>query len=451
MASQATDPAVAAAVDHAAAGVQSLLSTGVRPDGDRDATVLIGELETLSRQLAALQLDLVAEIDQRGLNAFDGHRSAKIMVRHTARLSDAEATCRASNARALHALPVFRATFHTGHIGTAHLNRIARAYANPRIRGELAKVEHHFAKLAELLSYPEFDAYVTSWANLTDQDGTCDRNQRNHENRNATHQCDHDGSWKLKATGGSLQGAQIQDILEHFIEAEFAADWAAARQVHGEQATPDDLPRTIQQRRYDALHAMCQQAAAANAATPGGSTITTNIVIDPATFEDHLARLCGHTPAPTPGPIADPGPGLGPRFDNYRCSTLNGTPVDPTEAVANALTTHVRRVVIGADNVAINLGRRTRLFKGPAALAARLQSTHCYWPGCTIPVTNCQIDHVDPWITPNGHGPPGGRTDQSNAGPACGHHNRHKQAGYRVHRDPNGTWHTIRPDGTEIT
>ena len=451
MASQATDPAIAAALDHAAAGVQSILTAGVRPDGDRDATVLIGELETLSRQLAALQLDLVAEIDRRGLNAFDGHASAKVMVRHTARLSDAEATCRASNARALQALPVFRATFHAGHIGTAHLNRIARAYANPRVRADLAKVEHHFAKLAELLSYPEFDAYVTSWANLTDQHGTCDRNQRNHENRNATHQCDHDGSWKLRATGGSLQGAEIQDIFEHFIEAESATDWAAARTLHGDETTPADLPRTTQQRRYDALHALCQQAAAAHAATEGGSTITTNIVIDQATFEDHLARLCGHTPASTADSTPDPGGGLGARFDNYRCSTVNGHPVDPTAAVANALTTHVRRVVIGADKVVINLGRRSRLFKGPAALAARLQSTHCYWPGCTVPVTSCQIDHLDPWTNPNEHGPPGGKTDQNNAGPACGRHNRHKQRGYTVHRDPNGTWHTIRPDGTEIT
>jgi len=41
-------------------------------------------------------------------------------------------------------------------------------------------------------------------------------------------------------------------------------------------------------------------------------------------------------------------------------------------------------------------------------------------------------------------------TNPANGGPACGFHNRWKQTGYRVHRDPHGNWHTYRPDGTEI-
>ena len=76
----------------------------------------------------------------------------------------------------------------------------------------------------------------------------------------------------------------------------------------------------------------------------------------------------------------------------------------------------------------------------------RLANTECYWPGCHVPVTDCQIDHLIPWADHSG----GGSTNPGNGGPACGRHNRYKQHGYTVHRDPTGHWHTHRPDGTEI-
>ena len=83
----------------------------------------------------------------------------------------------------------------------------------------------------------------------------------------------------------------------------------------------------------------------------------------------------------------------------YRCSTLDGEPVEATEAVAHALIGHIRRVVIGSDSVVIDLGRERRLFTGAAALAVKLSQTTCSWPGCLVPVTQCQCDHVEPWTT----------------------------------------------------
>jgi hypothetical protein len=41
-------------------------------------------------------------------------------------------------------------------------------------------------------------------------------------------------------------------------------------------------------------------------------------------------------------------------------------------------------------------------------------------------------------------------TSVNNGGPLCGAHNRFKERGYRTWRDPNGTWHTTRPDGTQL-
>ena len=205
-------------------------------------------------------------------------------------------------------------------------------------------------------------------------------------------------------------------------------------------------------------------ASEAHAASPGGSVIVTNIVYDHTTFEHMARRFAGAAPEPL-----KVGLDLTPDDSTvgYRCSTLDGHPIDRTEATAEALLGHIRRVVVGADSVVIDLGRRRRLFTGAAALAVWLTASHCYWPGCNVPVNHCQTDHLTPWRTPragdrgNGdrgdsdsdadsHGGHGGRTEPHNGAPLCGRHNRLKEHGYTVHRDTAGAIHIHRPDGSEL-
>ncbi len=140
-----------------------------------------------------------------------------------------------------------------------------------------------------------------------------------------------------------------------------------------------------------------------------------------------------------------------PSFDasdlaHQRCRTTNGVAVDPADAVAASLIGRVRRVLLDADGVIIDLGRRSRTFTGSARDAALLQAAldgdgRCLWPGCGL--HRCQIDHTHDWRH-------GGHTALPNAGPLCPRHNRWKTRGYRTWRDPTGAWHTYRPDGTEI-
>jgi hypothetical protein len=107
-----------------------------------------------------------------------------------------------------------------------------------------------------------------------------------------------------------------------------------------------------------------------------------------------------------------------------------------------ALAGHIRRAVLGADNLPINLGRRARVFTGPARAAAKLLATHCDHPGCGLPADMCEVDHSTEWSDD-------GRTDQDNAGTRCGSHNRLKhRKRWRTRRDIDGRTHTIRADGT---
>ena len=67
-----------------------------------------------------------------------------------------------------------------------------------------------------------------------------------------------------------------------------------------------------------------------------------------------------------------------PTREDFTCHTLTGSRLQPSTAVAHALLGHLRRNVVGADSVTIDLGRR-RSFTGYARLAAQLNASECYW------------------------------------------------------------------------
>ena len=154
-----------------------------------------------------------------------------------------------------------------------------------------------------------------------------------------------------------------------------------------------------------------------------------NIVWDSKTYQQMLQELDGRPRHPF-----DP--------DTHRCSTLDGVPLAPTETILNSLVTEFRRVIVDTEKAVIDLGR-ARSFTGSARLAAQLAAMRCPFVGCLVKSSACEIDHRKPWAQ-------GGRTHPDNGDPLCGGHNRLKQQGFTVWRDPNGTWHTYRPDGTEI-
>ena len=127
-----------------------------------------------------------------------------------------------------------------------------------------------------------------------------------------------------------------------------------------------------------------------------------------------------------------------------RCETSSGHPVPPRLLIQALLTAQVRRVVLDARSTVVDLGERKRLFTGNARIAATLLERFCNHPGCEIPADRCQIDH-------NQSHTDGGRTDQANAGPECGPHNRFKYRNrWRTRRSDNGRTYTIRPDGTLV-
>lgn len=411
-------------------GVDAVLASSLAPASGNDAAGVLAVIERDRRRLYAAVIETMDQIDRRSLHQTDGHASVQVQIRHVAKLSGSEAHAAMQVMRMFRHLALIRDALHEGVIGVEQVQLLARVFSNPRVRGAMELRQERFIHQAQTMHYAMFEARVREWERLIDEDGAPPRGEMSHENRNAQMtQSDIDLDWELKARFGSMQGSRVNDIWGHYIDAEWHRDWDAAVAEHGDLACEALMPRTPAQRRADAFEAMVIDAAGADgSAVPPG--FCHDIVWHADTIEELLRRFAGADPRPL-----DP--------DTYRCETIDGTPLDPTEAAANLLVSSFRRVVINSASVTIDAGRK-RLFDGVLKTVVRIQSgTTCVWPGCQCPATNCETDHLREHDS-------GGSTNPDNGAPLCGKHNRWKQKGYTVRRNPDATWTTTRPDGSII-
>ncbi len=381
------------------------------------------ELERLHRTVEAAIVDVVGHVHRTGVYGLDGHLTVRSWTRATCRWSEAEQRARVASARLVDAFPQVGNELAAGRVSTAAVRELARAHDHPRIGHQLADVIDHLLGEAQRFDHRDFRLIVRRWEALADADGAHRSHDHVHEARDAFVGVVGDEG-HVAAQLGTAQLAIVKSVFDQYVEAQFAADVAAA-------GPGNPLPRTPAQRRADALVAIFQAAAAGPAAGDGVLPIV-NILIDQTTFDAQLEAMLTDT-------SVDLHPEL---LDGRRCESRDGTPIDPADAVIAALMGHVRRVVVGSDGVIIDLGRSSRLFTGKARTAVQLLKRACWWLGCIA--TGRQCDHLTPWAD---HGP----TTPRNGEPACGRHNRWRNLGFGVRRDEHGDLHVYRPDGTEIT
>jgi hypothetical protein len=363
----------------------------------------------------------------------DGHSSVKgwLMANRSWSGEHAARTIRAG--KLLRDLDDVRVAFHNATVGVDQVNALAHARANPRCGHTLKDVERPMLQLARHMPLADLQAEVAKWVSLADEEGAhkdWDRAEKGRGVRTGTLA----GLFTLLADGPALAGADMVEILDKFAEAEFKDDWDALVAKVGEaNATVAGLDRTHQQRRWDALHKVFLTAAGAPPDTVGPIRLA-DVVIDHVTFERTLAQLFGVELPPD-----DPT-----RFQTAHCRTIDGVLVDPHHAVFAALLGEVRRVLWTAPGIPTELGTKRRLFSGSLRTVIQLLASHCVDPGCTVPTSRCQIDHLEPSAA-------GGPTASHNGGPKCARGNRWAwRSGYRTRRDAEGFWHMYRPDGTEI-
>lgn len=394
----------------------------------RDAADLIVELEALKRRVDAAMARVVAMVDQQQWFTDDGHLSVSTWVRGIVNVTGSEAKRIGKLADFAREYPHIAEREHAGTLGVAQITRLASLHANRRVTQQLPDFMSTLVHYAEALPFDDFNTVATRWEQLADADGAHRDHQAVHDDRDARVSIAGTATY-LEGRFSNAQGTLISEVFERFVQRELMKD-LDMRDALGDM--PHVLPRTSKQRRADAAYAIF--AAAASQFPPAPEPLV-SIVIDQATFERTLLALGHGGRLPS---LIHPGEDL---LDK-RCETTAGIPIDPVHAVGAALVGHVRRVVMNAAGVPIDMGRRSRVFTGSSRAAVAVRRRRCVWPGCNL--LTCEIDHRIPWAD-------GGRTDAANADPLCRRHNRVKVRGFVTHYDEcTRSTYVVRPDGRRM-
>lgn len=423
LSSETTGPAIASLRD-LVIGDSAPMST---PDDAADA---IDQIETVRRLATVAAVDVLEQIHSSKSYYEHGHATARIMYSHIAGASSAQAHRLDQVRRMVNQCDEIDETWRAGKLDIDKATLLGRTFANPRTRDRFALDQRYFLKHARKLSYKRFERRIARWLELHDCDGPDMDPDPSHERRNISIVQDHvSKAWHLDGTLGSLPGSHFNEVLQAYVDAEFAHDWARAEEVHGSNTCRDMLARNDAQRRADAL---CQIACdAVNSDKPSAPVKRVhNVVYDAETAEELIRRWVDG-----PARVLDP--------DRYNISDIDGHPIAAGEAFADMLVSSFRRVIQNAAGVTIDMSKDVRFFTGLARLGVQLTTTECYWPGCWVPTSRCQIDHRKPAAR-------GGQTVQENGLPACGRHNRFKERGYTVSRASDGTISVLMPSGEPI-
>ena len=394
------------------------------------ALMEVAHLLDVDRRIAeAKQALLLQRVDAISAHVEDGFRQVAGWGRAACNWSGAEAARLAKLGRAMQAMPAFAEACLAGRIGVAQMHAVAAVAGNPRVREHLADADELFTRQSTSLPFDDLVTFLQHWSELADADGARSRHDRAAEQRRASVNIVGERSF-VDAAGPAMDGVLMREVLDRYCDIEWRNEWDEGVRRYGDAMHAGLMERSPAQRRFDALRRLFDAAAGS---TQMGGEVVVNIVVDQATFEQHLEEALGGAPSPAETSTAV----------TRRCEDQRGNVIDPRAMVAAALVGRVRRMVLSADGVVLDFGRRKRLFTGSLRDAVLLAAHDCTWVGCPVHSHRCDADHVLPFAQ-------AGPTSARNGAPLCDHHNPLKNKGYRTWRDPDGRWHTYRPDGTEI-
>lgn len=359
--------------------------------GDGALGDLLVELHRARAVLDAGVARLTAVFDVRKAWAADGSKSAAAWLAHRCHTSLAATRRQVRVARRLRMMPLTAAALRGAQIDDRHVDVLVRLAGSPRpeVAAAFATSEELLVGFACDLRFDDFERAVAYWLQHADPDGVerdaADDEAARFVHASTTFRGNVDITGHLPPVGGAVFTAALERIESEL----FRDDWADAKAVHGDQVRVEHLARTGAQRRADALVEMARRA---SAAAPGCRKP------DPL-----IAVLVGYE-----------------TFAGRICQLANGTPLTPGQIVPLLTDADIERVVFDGPSRVIDVGERTRFFRGAQRRAVEVRDQRCDHPTCDTPADRCEIDHVEPYAR-------GGPTTQDNASPKCRHHHRHKE------------------------
>ncbi len=471
------------------------------PVGGDDAAVLAEcrRAELSARRVEGELITALLEVERARVYLADGHRCLAAYGRGVHRWDKLTARSRRGLVKLSRRDGRVVDRLVDGRVGVPQAHLIGRLFETPRVGMFVELFLDMFLEWAAMLDYADFEEQVRAWRLLVDQDGSDP--ERAHRDRSLrVGMSDH--RYTVSFEGPAVDGVRLKAMLQRFEDIEWDLDWAHTVNVYGpEGATPELMPRTAGQRRYDAFQNLLDHVqiptrrprvtddlddlddpdfdtdldddtvadgvddgvdddtvadggtnAAANAATAAarpatgssgsgsGVGMVVNLIADVDTFLAALDRMFPSGPGDRSRPFPVP---FGPT--RARSQSFDGDFVSPHDLVLAALAGQIRVLLTGGDGQVIKMTRRSRFFTGPLRDAALATATRCGHAGCLVATSCLQVDH---WLA-DSHG---GITEIANSGGgACSHHNNWRYTtNAKLQRHPDGRLTTHRPDGTDI-
>lgn len=376
---------------------------------DLEVDQALGQMEQLQRRVAAVRLRLLRSAETRGLHSANGHKSmaAWQAQRHRSRITNERVATR--TARRLEHMTATDEALAAAQISDAHVTRLASA-CRPKVQAVFQRDEEMLVGFAKELSWKHFEAAVSQWELFADPDRAEGSEDRRWKER----------SWQLDQVGDGHVGVLNTDMATgEFVERHlsgiekelFEADWAAAREIHGDLVCAEMLARTPGQRRHDAMIELLRRGA--GGATNHKPQPEVAILIDAKTLEEELERFgCEDQGQPD---RSGPGGWFGQRISQ----TVGGLAVTPRSAVALAMRGHVRRVVYESKSKILDAGYAKRFFTDDLRRILEIRDRGCVDEWCDAKAWSCEADHVVP-VTD------GGRTSIENGQLLCSGQHRAK-------------------------
>ena len=106
-------------------------------------------------------------------------------------------------------------------------------------------------------------------------------------------------------------------------------------------------------------------------------------------------------------------------IDKYRADMLSVGPVAVTGALFDLAKADLYYSFVNLHGEILKFGRARRDPTPLQRIAVMARDRTCFYPGCTVPATQCEIHHLNEWIRDRGF------TDVEALVPACDRHHDH--------------------------
>lgn len=388
------------AVDDAVSALVTAGVLGFESCSDAAITSAVWEIERDANRLDASRTALAGEWISRGLHRSDGSRSASARLARDTGCSQQSARILVRRAEKLTTMALVAAAFAAGDLSADKVDLLCTANGGKR-QLAFAVAEERLLGDALRLGHADLRRHLEHWANAADDaagTGT-DQARRDLDGAHLHASPSYRGTVILNGRLDPARGAIFLTELQRLTDELFATDWADTRARWGDDATVDKIARTPAQRRVEALSIMAQRSAA----MAPGSTMARPLF---TVLVDH----------PTAQRI---------------CELANGTAIAPAHLAPFLTAADLERAVFGPTGRILDLGRKSRFFRGALRRAIEIRDRHCTFPGCDTPASQCDVDHITEWTN-------GGTTDQDNGRLRCGPHNRQRPG--RTNPDADTEW-----------